>query len=97
MASSTTKPVPMVSAISDRLSRLKPEKYMMPKLVISDSGSATPAIKVARNERRNNSTTSVTSTTLKTSVNLHVMHRGADGDGAVADHGQGNAGRDRTL
>jgi hypothetical protein len=42
---------------------------MMPKLVISDSGSATPAISVARSERRNNSTTSVTSTTLKTSVN----------------------------
>ena len=69
MASSTTKPVPMVSAISDRLSRLKPEKYMMPKLVISDSGSATPAISVARIERRNSSTTSVTSTTLRISVN----------------------------
>ncbi|MGY3359019.1 hypothetical protein ACVWZK_005682 [Bradyrhizobium sp. GM0.4] len=69
MASSTTKPVPMVSAISDRLSRLKPAKYMMPKLVISDSGSATPAISVARSERRNSSTTSVTSTTLRISVN----------------------------
>ena len=69
MASSTTNPVPMVSAISDRLSRLKPEKYMMPKLVISDSGSATPAISVARIDRRNSSTTSVTSTTLRISVN----------------------------
>src|SRR3954465_7567874 len=69
MASSTTKPVPIVSAINDRLSRLNPEKYMMPKLVISDSGSATPAINVAPSDRRNNSTTSVTSTTLKTSVN----------------------------
>jgi hypothetical protein len=69
MASSTTKPVPMVSAISDRLSRLNPAKYMMPKLVISDSGSATPAISVALSERKNSSTTSVTSTTLRTSVN----------------------------
>ena len=69
MASSTTNPVPIVSAISDRLSRLKPAKYMMPKLVISDSGSATPAISVARNERRNSSTTSVTSTTQSISVN----------------------------
>ena len=69
MASSTTKPVPIVSAISDRLSRLKPEKYMMPKLVISDSGSATPAINVARSDRRNSSTTSVTSTTERISVN----------------------------
>ncbi len=42
MASSTTNPVPIVSAISDRLSRLKLAKYITPKLVISDSGSATP-------------------------------------------------------
>ncbi len=69
MASSTTNPVPIVKAISDRLSRLKPEKYMMPNEVIKDSGSATPAISVARIERRNSSTTSVTSTTLRTSVN----------------------------
>ena len=69
MASSTTKPVPIVSAISDRLSRLKPAKYMIPKLVISDSGSATPAISVARSDRRNSSTTSVTSTTERISVN----------------------------
>ena len=41
----------------------------MPKLVISDSGSATPAINVARSERRKSSTTSVTSTTLRMSVN----------------------------
>ncbi len=69
MASSTTNPVPIVSAISDRLSRLKFAKYMMPNDVISDSGSATPAISVARRERRNSSTTSVTNTTLSTSVN----------------------------
>src|SRR6266403_2626742 len=69
MASSTTKPVPIVNAISDKLSRLKPEKYMMPNDVINDKGSATPAISVARNERRNSNTTSVTSTTLKISVN----------------------------
>ena len=42
---------------------------MTPKVVISDSGSATPAISVARSERRNSSTTSVTSTTLRISVN----------------------------
>ena len=69
IASSTTKPVPMVSAINERLSRLKPAKYITPKLVISDSGSATPAISVARSERRKIRTTSVTSTTLSTSVN----------------------------
>src|SRR5882672_10374811 len=39
MASSTTKPVPIVSAISDRLSRLKPQNHMTPKVAISESGS----------------------------------------------------------
>ncbi len=69
MASSTTKPVPMVSAIRLRLSRLKPAKYITPKDVISDSGSATPAISVARSDRRNSSTTKVTRITDSTSVN----------------------------
>ena len=33
MASSTTKPVATISAISDRLFRLKPARYMKPKVV----------------------------------------------------------------
>ena len=69
MASSTTKPVPMVSAISDRLSSEKPQNHITPKVAISDSGSATPAMMVARTVRRNISTTSTTSPTLSTSVN----------------------------
>ena len=69
MASSMTKPVPIVSAISDRLSRLKPQNHIIPKVAISDSGSATPAMRVARMVRRNTSTTSTTRPTLSTSVN----------------------------
>ncbi len=69
MASSTTKPVPMVSAISDRLSSEKPANHITPKVAISDSGSATPAMTVARMVRRKISTTSTTSTTLSISVN----------------------------
>ena len=69
MASSTTKPVPMVSAISDRLSSEKPANHMTPKVAISDSGSATPAMKVARSVRRKIKTTSTTRPTLSTSVN----------------------------
>ena len=69
MASSTTKPVPMVSAISDRLSSEKPQNHITPKVAISDSGSATPAMMVARTVRRNISTTSTTSTTLRIRVN----------------------------
>ena len=41
IASSTTKPVATVSAISDRLFRLKPHRYMTPKVPISDTGTAT--------------------------------------------------------
>ena len=69
IASSTTKPVPIVSAISERLSRLKPIKYITPNVPISDNGSATPAMIVARIERRKASTTSTTSTTDSISVN----------------------------
>ena len=69
ITSSTMKPVPMVSAISDRLLRLKPQNHITPKVATSDSGSATPAMMVARMVRRNISTTSTTSPTLSTSVN----------------------------
>ena len=69
IASSTTKPVPMVSAISDRLSRLNPQKYITAKVAMSDTGSATPAMMVARPERRNTSTTMTINATLSTRVN----------------------------
>ena len=69
MASSTTKPVPMVSAISDRLSSENPQNHMIPKVAISESGSATPAMMVARTVRRKMSTTVMTSATLRMSVN----------------------------
>ena len=69
IASSTTKPVPIVSAMSERLSSEKPHNHMTPNVAISEIGSATPAIMVARNERRKMSTTSTTSTTLRQSVN----------------------------
>ncbi len=63
MASSTTKPVPMVRAMSERLSMLYPSRYMGPKLPTMDSGSATAGISTARGERRNTKTTPITSRT----------------------------------
>ena len=69
ITSSTMKPVPMVSAISDRLFRLKPQNHITPKLATSDSGSATPTIMVARMVRRNRSTTTTTSPALSIKVN----------------------------
>ena len=41
IASSTTKPVAIVSAISDRLLSYKPHRYMTPNVPISDTGTAT--------------------------------------------------------
>ncbi len=53
IASSTTNPVEMVSAIRDRLLSEYPQRYITPKVPISESGTATPGMKVARSERRN--------------------------------------------
>jgi hypothetical protein len=91
MASSTTNPVPIVKAISDRLSRLNPEKYITPKLVISDSDQrrAQGAQEQQHDQRDQHHA--------QHQRELDVMHRRADGDGAVADHGQRHAGRDRAL
>ncbi|MNP30515.1 hypothetical protein D3C76_1235900 [compost metagenome] len=61
MASSTTKPVAMVSAISERLFRLKPHRYIAAKEPISDTGTATAGISVARPDRRKMNTTNITS------------------------------------
>ncbi len=60
MASSTTKPVATVSAIKDRLFRLKPNRYMAPRVPTSESGTDRLGIRVARALRRN---TKITITT----------------------------------
>ncbi|CAH0291699.1 hypothetical protein SRABI106_03529 [Rahnella aquatilis] len=61
MASSITKPVAMVSAISERLLRLKPHRYITPKVPTSESGTATLGISVAATLRRNRKVTITTS------------------------------------
>ena len=53
MASSTTKPVAMVSAMSERLSMLKPKRYMTAKVPMSDSGTERLGMMVAGTLRRN--------------------------------------------
>ncbi len=69
MASSTTKPVATVSAIRLRLFRLKPIRYMAPKVPSSDTMVATAGTMVARALRRKALTTSTTSTIEISSVN----------------------------
>src|SRR5208337_5634118 len=52
--------VEMVNAMRERLSRLYPNKYMTPKVPISESGTTIPGIKVARRLRKNRKTTRTT-------------------------------------
>ena len=63
MASSTTKPVAMVSAISVRLLIENPAMYITPKVPTNDSGTAAAGIKVAGTLRRNRKITITTSAT----------------------------------
>ncbi len=67
IASSTTNPVEIVSAISDKLSRLYPHRYMIANVPISDTGTATLGISVARQFRKNTNTTKMTRITDKIS------------------------------
>ena len=69
MASSTTKPVAMVSAISDRLSRLKSRRYIAPSVPTSDSGTDRLGMTVPGSVRRNRKMTTTTSTTASASSN----------------------------
>ena len=61
MASSTTKPVEITSAISVRLLIEKPASDITPKVPTSDSGTATAGISVAGTLRRNTKITATTS------------------------------------
>ena len=61
IASSTTKPVEMTSAISVRLLIEKSTRYITPKVPTSDSGTATPGMIVAGRLRRKTKITATTS------------------------------------
>ena len=63
MASSTTKPVAIASAMSERLSRLYPQRYMTPNVAMSETGTATLGMSAARTFRRKTKTTKMTSRT----------------------------------
>ena len=69
MASSTTNPVEIVSAMSVRLFTLYPSRYITPNVPTSDSGTATLGMIVARRFRRNAKITSTTRTTVSPNSN----------------------------
>src|SRR5262250_3897351 len=68
-ASSTTKPVEIVSAINERLLRLKPRPYITAKVPTIDTGTVMPGMNVAAALRKKTKITSTTSTTASTSSN----------------------------
>ena len=68
MASSTTKPTESVSAIRERLSRLKPKADMPAKVPMMAMGSASEGMMVAETRRRKTKITPTTSTPAISSV-----------------------------
>ena len=69
IASSTTNPVAIVNAISDRLLRLNPARYITAKVPTSESGTDRLGIRVADGLRRNTKITATTRTTARPSSN----------------------------
>ena len=69
IASSTTKPVAIVRAMSERLSNVKPASFITPNVPMIESGSAIAGITVAQNFRRKRKMTITTSTMVISSVN----------------------------
>src|ERR1700693_1486213 len=69
MASSTTNPTESVKAISDKLFKLYPSRYIAANVPTIDKGTTTPGITVADRLRRNRKITITTRQTVKTSVN----------------------------
>ena len=68
MASSTTKPTEIASAISDRLSIEKPASHIPAQVPASASGTETPAAIVGVSRRRNANTTTMTRNAVASSV-----------------------------
>ncbi len=96
MASSTTKPVEIVSAISDRLLRLNPSRYITPNEPMIEVGTATLGIAAARTLRKKANTTRITRKTAITSVVSVSVQRLPDGLRPVDGHGEVDVARQRS-
>ena len=68
-ASSITKPMAIVSAISEILSRLKSRKYITTSVTAMETGIVMVGMTVAQNRRRNNAMTRTTRTRATAMVN----------------------------
>ena len=97
MASSTTKPTEIASAISDRLSIEKPASHMPAQVPASASGTETPAAMVGVIRRRNSKHHHHHQNGGRQQRELHVEHAGADGAGAIDQGRNLDAGRNPLL
>src|SRR5580704_15766460 len=69
IASSTTNPVAIVNAMSDKLLSLNPTRYITAKVPTSESGTQRHGSSVAEGRRRNTNMTITTITTARPSSN----------------------------
>ena len=69
MASSTTNPMDRISAIIERLSRLKFSRYITAKVPMMENGSARLGMMVAEKFRRNRKMTMTTRPSVRSMVN----------------------------
>ena len=97
MASSTTNPVEMVSAISERLSMLKPARYITPKVPMQrhrngDAGDERgPAVPQEDEHHQDHQCDR------NQQGDLDILHRSADGDGLIHGHAQIDGARNGCL
>src|SRR6476661_5716258 len=96
IASSTTKPVETVSAISERLSSVYPTTYITPKVPSRDSGTTTPGIIVAHMLRRKINTKDDQHNRNQQRY-FNVVNRCANRSGAVLFYKQVHGWRHRRL
>src|ERR1700682_6324509 len=73
MASSTTKPTDSVNAISDKLFKLYPNRYIAANVPTIDKGTTAPGIRVAETLRRNRKMTMITRQMVSTRVKRTSM------------------------
>ena len=95
IASSTTKPLAMVSDIRERLSREKPNRYIPASVPTSDRGTERLGMMVAGRLRRKTKITSDDEYDGEAEVELDIRDGGANRVGLVGEDGKIDAGRKR--
>ena len=95
IASSTTKPVEMVSAISVRLLRLNPAKYIAANVPTSESGTATAGNQRGREPPEEQEDHRHDQRDRQHQLELHIGNRGSDRRRAISENGDVDRRRQR--